>query len=45
MNTAINNSDYNLLTGVIFISIFAVATSTLLVDLLYPLIDPRIRYH
>ena len=45
VNTAINNSDYNLLTGVIFISIFAVATSTLLVDLLYPLIDPRIRYH
>ena len=26
VNTAINNSDYNLLTGVIFISIFAVAT-------------------
>ena len=44
VNTAINNSDYNLLTGVIFISIFAVATATLLIDLLYPLIDPRIRY-
>lgn len=43
VNTAINNSDYNLLTGVIFISIFAVATATLLIDLLYPLIDPRIR--
>ena len=43
VNTAINNSDYNLLTGVIFISIFAVATATLLIDLIYPLIDPRIR--
>ena len=43
INTAINNSDYNLLTGVIFISIFAVATATLLIDLIYPLIDPRIR--
>lgn len=45
VNTAINNADYNLLTGVIFISIFAVATATLLVDLIYPLIDPRIRYN
>ncbi len=44
VSTAINNSDYNLLTGVIFISIFAVATSTLVVDLIYPLVDPRIRY-
>ncbi|HZK34638.1 MAG TPA: ABC transporter permease [Bacillota bacterium] len=42
--TAINNSDYNLLTGMIFVSIFAVATSTLIVDLIYPFIDPRIRY-
>jgi peptide/nickel transport system permease protein len=44
VSTAINNSDYNLLTGLIFVSIFAVATSTLVVDLIYPLIDPRIRY-
>lgn len=43
VNTAINNSDYNLLTGTIFISIFAVSTATLVIDLIYPLIDPRIR--
>lgn len=43
INSAIYNSGYNLLTGVIFISIFAVATATLLIDLIYPLIDPRIR--
>lgn len=43
--TAINNSDYNLLTGLIFVSIFAVATSTLIVDLIYPFIDPRIRFN
>ena len=44
VNSGINNSDYNLLTGVIFISVFAVATATLIVDLIYPLIDPRIRH-
>ena len=44
VNTAISSADYNLLTGTIFVSIFAVATSTLVVDLIYPLIDPRIRY-
>ena len=44
VNQAISNADYNLLTGTIFVSIFAVATSTLVVDLIYPLIDPRIRY-
>ena len=45
INQAIYNADYNLLTGTIFVSIFAVATSTLVVDLIYPLIDPRIRYN
>jgi peptide/nickel transport system permease protein len=41
---AILGSDYNLIMGTISISIVAVATATLLLDLLYPLIDPRIRY-
>jgi len=41
--TAILQGDYNLLMGTVSISIFAVATATLVVDLLYPLIDPRIR--
>ena len=35
--------DYNLLMGTVSISIVAVATTTLLVDLIYPLLDPRIR--
>lgn len=41
---AILASDYNLIMGTISLSIVAVATATLLLDLLYPLIDPRIRY-
>lgn len=42
--TAVIQGDYNLLMGTVATSIIAVATATLLVDLLYPLIDPRIRY-
>lgn len=44
VSSAIYGADYNLMTGTIFISIFAVATATLVVDLVYPLLDPRIRY-
>ena len=42
--TAVIQGDYNLLMGTVATSIIAVATATLLVDLIYPLIDPRIRY-
>jgi peptide/nickel transport system permease protein len=38
-------ADYNLIMGTITISIFAVTTATLIVDLLYPFIDPRVRYN
>lgn len=38
-------ADYNLIMGTITISIFSVATATLVVDLLYPFIDPRVRYN
>ncbi|MFM7581327.1 MAG: ABC transporter permease subunit, partial [Caldilinea sp.] len=41
---AILGSDYNLMLGTISISIVAVATATLVLDLIYPFIDPRIRY-
>ncbi len=41
---AILGSDYNLIMGTISISIVAVATATLVLDLIYPFIDPRIRY-
>lgn len=42
--TAVVQSDYNLLMGTISIGIVAVATAALVVDLLYPLFDPRIEY-
>lgn len=41
--TAIRSVDYFLLQGTIMLSIFAVATANLLVEILYPLVDPRIR--
>lgn len=43
-HTAVLTSDYNLLMGTITISIVAVATATLVVDILYPLFDPRIQH-
>jgi peptide/nickel transport system permease protein len=41
---AILQADYNLIMGTITISILAVAATTFIVDLLYPFLDPRIRY-
>lgn len=41
---AILQSDYNMILGCITISIVAIATATLIADLIYPFIDPRIRY-
>ncbi|MBA7589931.1 Oligopeptide transport system permease protein OppB [subsurface metagenome] len=41
---AILASDYNLLMGITTLSIIALTTSTLLMDLLNPLFDPRIRF-
>ncbi|MDI9519702.1 MAG: ABC transporter permease [Bacillota bacterium] len=41
---AILSSDYNMILGTITISIIAIATATLVADLIYPFIDPRIRY-
>jgi peptide/nickel transport system permease protein len=41
--TAVIQGDYNLLMGTISLSIVAVATAALLIDLMYPLFDPRIR--
>jgi peptide/nickel transport system permease protein len=40
---AVTQGDYNLMMGTITLSIVAVATATLLVDLAYPLLDPRVR--
>jgi len=41
---AITGSDYNMILGCITISVVAISTATLLADLVYPFIDPRIRY-
>jgi peptide/nickel transport system permease protein len=41
---AIKNTDYFLIQGIVFILILAVALAMLLIDLTYPLIDPRIGY-
>jgi peptide/nickel transport system permease protein len=43
MRTAAGTGDYNLLYGAITMAIIAVATAALVLDLLYPLFDPRIR--
>jgi len=41
---AIMQSDYNMIMGTITISIVSISVATLLVDILYPFFDPRIRY-
>lgn len=41
---AINAADYNLIMGITLLSIVGIATASLLIDLSYPLIDPRVRY-
>jgi peptide/nickel transport system permease protein len=41
---AIGANDYFVIYGIGFITIFAVGISMLVVDLIYPLLDPRIRY-
>ena len=43
MRTAASSGDYDVLYGVITLSIIAVATAGLVIDLVYPLLDPRIR--
>ncbi|MCS7241079.1 MAG: ABC transporter permease [Candidatus Caldatribacterium sp.] len=41
---AISRADYNLIMGIAAVSIFTVSTLVLVVDLFYPVLDPRIRY-
>jgi peptide/nickel transport system permease protein len=42
--TAILQSDFNMIMGITIFSIVGIATAALLIDLLYPLFDPRVRY-
>jgi peptide/nickel transport system permease protein len=39
---AIVNGDYTLMQGIVYILILTTATAVLIIDLIYPLIDPRI---
>ena len=41
--TAIYAGDYSLVLGVATIAIISVATVMFLIDILYPLIDPRVK--
>jgi peptide/nickel transport system permease protein len=41
---AVMASDYSLIMGIAIFSIVGVATSVLILDLLYPLFDPRVRF-
>jgi peptide/nickel transport system permease protein len=41
---AIINGDYNLIMGITILSIVGITTTILVVDLTYPLFDPRVRY-
>ena len=42
--SAILAGDYNLIMGINVFSIVGVSTAMLIVDLIYPLLDPRVRY-
>jgi peptide/nickel transport system permease protein len=42
---AIVNGDYNLIMGITLLSIVGLTTAILVVDLTYPLFDPRVRYY
>ncbi len=41
---AIVSGDYNLIMGITVFSILAITTAILVIDLLYPLLDPRVRF-
>jgi len=41
---AIINGDYNLIMGITLFSIVGITTAILIVDLTYPLLDPRVRH-
>lgn len=42
--TSVTGLDYPMIQGILILVIFSVCTAALLIDLVYPLIDPRIRY-
>ena len=44
LEDAIRGFDYNLIQGCVFFLIVGIALTTFVLDLIYPLLDPRIRY-
>jgi peptide/nickel transport system permease protein len=44
LSTAIRAYDYFLIQGIVFTIVLGVSIATLILDLLYPRIDPRITY-
>jgi peptide/nickel transport system permease protein len=42
---ALGMLDYNLISGILILQSFVVLTANLILDLVYPLIDPRVKYH
>jgi peptide/nickel transport system permease protein len=38
------NNDYTVIQGIVFILILSTATAVLIIDMIYPMIDPRITY-
>ena len=42
---SIVTADYNLIMGITIFSIVGITTAILIVDLTYPLFDPRVRYY
>ncbi len=45
LQNAILTGDYNLIMGIVVYSIVGITTAILVVDLTYPLLDPRVRYN
>lgn len=41
---AIMNGDFNLMMGIVILSMVVIASASLILDFIYPFIDPRIRY-
>jgi len=44
LSTAVQQFDYNVISGIVFLLVAGIALATFFVDLLYPVLDPRISY-
>jgi len=44
LNNAIGTFDYYVISGIVFFMVTGIALATFMVDMLYPLLDPRISY-